>query len=111
MLLESNSRKRPKGGVLMKKYEIMYILLADLSEEERKAEMEGLHQIITNLGGKIVDVDTEKWGLRDFAYPINDLLKGYYVVINVESDAAAIAEFERLSKLNKNVIRHLVIAK
>ena len=47
----------------------------------------------------------------DFAYPINDLLKGYYVVINVESDAAAIAEFERLSKLNKNVIRHLVIAK
>ncbi|OQC11000.1 MAG: 30S ribosomal protein S6 [Tenericutes bacterium ADurb.Bin087] len=95
----------------MKKYEIMYILLADLSEEERKAEMEGLHQIITNLGGKIVDVDTEKWGLRDFAYPINELHKGYYVVVNVESDAAAIAEFERLSKLNKNVIRHLVIAK
>ena len=111
MLLVSNSRNRPKGGVLMKKYEIMYILLADLSEEERKAEMESLHQMITNLGGKIVDVDTEKWGLRDFAYPINDLLKGYYVVINVESDAAAIAEFERLSKLNKNVIRHLVIAK
>lgn len=95
----------------MKKYEIMYILRAELSEEERSAEMEGLHKIITDLGGSIVSVDTENWGLREFAYPINDLHKGYYVVINVEAEVNAISEFERLSKLNKRVIRHLVIAK
>lgn len=95
----------------MKKYEIMYILRAELSEEERQAEIEGLHKIITDLGGNILNVDTENWGLRDFAYPINDLLKGYYVVIDVESDVKAIAEFERLAKLNNKVIRHLVIAK
>ncbi|MFA5485714.1 MAG: 30S ribosomal protein S6 [Bacilli bacterium] len=95
----------------MKKYEIMYILRAELSEEERQAEIEGLHKIITDLGGNILNVDTENWGLRDFAYPINDLLKGYYVVVDVESDVKAIAEFERLAKLNNKVIRHLVIAK
>ena len=95
----------------MKKYEIMYILRAELSEEERQAEIEGLHKIITDLGGNILNVDTENWGLRDFAYPINDLTKGYYVVINVEGDVKAIAEFERLAKLNNRVIRHLVIAK
>lgn len=95
----------------MKKYEIMYILRADLSEEERKAEIESLHKIITDLGGNIVSVDTDNWGLRDFAYPINDLVKGYYVVIMVEGDVKAIAEFERLAKLNNRVIRHLVIAK
>lgn len=95
----------------MKKYEIMYILRADLSEEERKAEIESLHKIITDLGGNVLSVDTDNWGLRDFAYPINDLEKGYYVVIMVEGDVKAIAEFERLAKLNNRVIRHLVIAK
>jgi small subunit ribosomal protein S6 len=95
----------------MKKYEIMYILRADLSEEERKAEIESLHKIITDLGGNVLSVDTDNWGLRDFAYPINDLVKGYYVVIMVEGDVKAIAEFERLAKLNNRVIRHLVIAK
>ncbi len=95
----------------MKKYEIMYILRAELSEEERSAEMEVLHKIITDLGGNVVSVDTENWGLRNFAYPINDILKGFYVVINVEAEVNAISEFERIAKFNKNVIRHLVIAK
>lgn len=95
----------------MKKYEIMYILLAELSEEERKAVMDNLHKIITDLDGKVLSVDVENWGLRDFAYPINDLTKGYYVVIEVEADIKAINEFDRLAKLNASVLRHLVIAK
>lgn len=95
----------------MKKYEIMYILRAELSEEERNTEMEGLHKIITDLGGNVVSVDTENWGLREFAYPINDLHKGFYVVINIEAEVKAVSEFERLAKLNNRVIRHLVIAK
>ncbi|HZJ89259.1 MAG TPA: 30S ribosomal protein S6 [Bacilli bacterium] len=95
----------------MKKYEIMYILLADLGEEERKTVMDNMHKIITDLNGKILSVDVENWGLRDFAYPINDLTKGYYVVIEVEADSKALNEFDRLAKLNTNVLRHLVIAK
>lgn len=89
----------------------MYILLAELSEEERKAVMDNLHKIITDLDGKVLSVDVENWGLRDFAYPINDLTKGYYVVIEVEADIKAINEFDRLAKLNASVLRHLVIAK
>ncbi|MDY0118082.1 MAG: 30S ribosomal protein S6 [Bacilli bacterium] len=91
----------------MRKYEIMYILTADLSEEERKAEMENLHEIITTRGGEILNVD--EWGVRPFAYPINDILKGYYVVVKVAADNEAIKEFERLSKINANVIRHLTV--
>lgn len=91
----------------MKKYEIMYILTADLSEEERKAEMANLHAILTDNGAEVTDVN--EWGVRDFAYPINDLLKGYYVVIKVCADNNAIREFERLSRINPRVIRHLVV--
>lgn len=95
----------------MKKYEIMYILLADLSEEERKAEMENIHSVIVNNGGKVVNVDTEKFGLREFAYPIKDLLKGFYVIVDVEATNETLSEFDRLAKLNSRVIRHIIVAK
>lgn len=95
----------------MKKYEIMYILLADLSEEERKSEMENIHSVIVNNGGKVVNVDTEKFGLREFAYPIKDLLKGFYVIVDVEATNETLSEFDRLAKLNSRVIRHIIVAK
>lgn len=90
----------------MKKYEIMYIVKADLEEEARKAEIEKLHAILTDKGAKISNVN--EWGLRTFAYPIKDMLKGYYVVIKVTADEAALKEFDRLSKIDSNVVRHLV---
>ncbi|MCR5332425.1 MAG: 30S ribosomal protein S6 [Bacilli bacterium] len=90
----------------MKKYEVMYILKADLEEEARKAEIEKLHAILTSNGGQVTNVN--EWGLRNFAYPINDMLKGYYVVIKVTTDEVALKEFVRLAKINQNVVRHLI---
>lgn len=89
----------------MKKYELMYIV-KDLEEEARKAEIEKLHAILTDKGAKITSVN--EWGLRNFAYPINDMLKGYYVVLKVTADKAALDEFARLAKIDSNVVRHLI---
>lgn len=89
----------------MKKYELMYIL-KDIEEEARKAEIEKLHAILTGKGAKITNVN--EWGLRNFAYPINDMLKGYYVVLKVTADKAALDEFARLAKIDSNVVRHLI---
>lgn len=89
----------------MKKYELMYIL-KDVDEEARKAEIEKLHAILTDKGAKITNVN--EWGLRNFAYPINDMLKGYYVVLKVTADKAALDEFARLAKIDTNVVRHLI---
>lgn len=91
----------------MRKYEIMYILMPQLNEEARKAEMEKLHTIITSNGGKVTDV--KEMGMRELAYAINDQFKGFYVVIKVEAENTAINEFDRLSKIDANVIRHLVV--
>ena len=90
----------------MKKYEIMYILKDGLEEEARKALIEKLHSILTNDGGKVTDV--KEWGLRNFAYPINKMTKGYYVVIKVTADQPALKEFARKAKINPNVVRHLI---
>lgn len=89
----------------MKKYEIMYIV-KELDEEARKAEIEKLHAILTGKGAKITDV--KEWGLRNFAYPINKLVKGYYVVIKVTANEEALKEFSRLAKIDQNVVRHLI---
>ncbi len=93
----------------MKKYEIMYILKADLDDAARKAEMEKLHGYLTKGGAKITNVDEANWGLRDLAYEIKKQTKGYYVVLTIECESAeATKEFERLQKIDSNVLRTLI---
>ena len=65
----------------MKKYEIMYIINASLDEAQFTAVQDRLHQTITNNQGTIDNVDD--WGIKEFAYEIDHMKKGHYVVINV----------------------------
>lgn len=92
----------------MKKYEIMYILRADLDETARNEALAKVNAILTDNGAEIVSVD-EKMGLRDLAYPIDDEVKGYYVVLKVNAENVALKEFDRLVKINRNVLRHLIL--
>ena len=92
----------------MRKYEIMYILKADLEEATRKEVMEKLASIITDNGGKVENTD-ESMGLRELAYPIKDETKGYYVVLKVTMGNEAINEFNRLVRINGSVLRHLIV--
>ena len=92
----------------MRKYEIMYILRADLDEASRKEVMDKLAKIITDNGGKVENTD-ESMGLRDLAYEIKDQSKGYYVVLKAELDNTAIYEFNRKVRHNPNVLRHLIV--
>ena len=92
----------------MRKYEIMYILKADLDDASRKDVMDKLAKIITDNGGKVEKTD-ESMGLRELAYPIKDQTKGYYVVLNVSMDNVAINEFNRLVRINPSVLRHLIV--
>lgn len=94
----------------MKKYEIMYILKANLEDADRNQLIGKLHEILSLDGGTIDQVD--EWGVKDLAYEINGDKKGYYVVVTISTDSVnGINEFDRITKINPNVIRHLVIAK
>ena len=92
----------------MRKYEIMYILRADLDEATRKEAMDKLAAIITDNGGKVENTD-ESMGLRELAYPIKEQTKGYYVVLKVSMDNVAINEFNRLVRINPSVLRQLIV--
>ena len=93
----------------MRKYEIMYILSANLTEEERVAIQEKLHGCLT-ANGDTVEVNEKDWGLRELAYQINFQSNGYYVVLSVEAkDDLGIKEFRRICKIETNVLREMVI--
>ena len=52
----------------MAKYEMLYLLNSELSEEAREAEMKKYADIVTSMGGTVES--TDKWGVRKTAYPI-----------------------------------------
>lgn len=94
---------------MMNKYEIMVIVKPNVEDDARAQLSESLKGIITKDNGTIDNV--ADWGLREFAYEIQDFKKGYYTVLDVTALAAAIAEFDRLARINANVLRHMTIRK
>ncbi|HKM23997.1 MAG TPA: 30S ribosomal protein S6 [Erysipelothrix sp.] len=91
----------------MRKYELMYIVKPSLDEEARSAVIEKLHTILSDNGATIDSVD--ELGLRELAYEIKDLTKGYYVVTNFTSDDKALNEFDRLTRINNDVLRFMIV--
>lgn len=90
----------------MKNYELMYILMPDLSEEDIKAENAALQKIITDNGGKLTGVN--ELGMKDLAYEIKKQKKGYYVVVNFSAAGAVNAKFTSLVSLDSKVMRFLI---
>lgn len=93
----------------MKSYQVMYIINPSLDDASRTNVINELHSIITNANGSIDKVD--EWGLKDLAYEINDLRKGYYVVADFTVSVEGLNEFNRLIRINNNIVRHIIINK
>lgn len=91
----------------MRKYEVMYIVNASLEDAKRQEVIENMHGIITNGGGKIVNVDD--WGVKEFAYRIEDMTKGYYMVVTFEADNETVKEFDRLMRINGSIVRYMIV--
>lgn len=90
----------------MRKYEVMYIINESVDAEARGELIESLSKIITDNGGTVTK--TDEWGMRDFAYRIDDMHKGFYVVTTFEADNDCVKEFDRLMRINGNVVRFLI---
>jgi small subunit ribosomal protein S6 len=91
----------------MRLYEVVYILDAALDESAATAKLEAFHELATAHGGEVSAVD--HWGARQLAYPINKQTVGYYVVAHFTAAADALPEFERLLKLDEEVLRYLLV--
>ena len=88
-------------------YESVIIGRQDLTPNQFEELVEGFIKIIENLKGVIKK--REVWGLRNLAYKINKNRKGHYILLNIDSSSEAIVEYERLMRLNEDIIRFLTI--
>ncbi|MBA1392739.1 30S ribosomal protein S6 [Bombilactobacillus bombi] len=89
-------------------YEITYIIKPDIAEEDKKALIERFDNILKDNGAEVMD--SKDWQKRRFAYEIGGYTEGTYHIVNVKaSDQAAINEFDRLSKIDDSILRHMII--
>lgn len=91
----------------MRKYEVMYLIRPTLEQEGVKKIVEDINNVFTNFGATVVEL--KELGLKDLAYEIDHHKKGYYVWMLVEANNDAINEFNRVIRINEEVIRFIVV--
>ena len=90
----------------MSKYELLYLLNNDSTEEVKAAEIAKYEEIVKTMGGVVVS--TDKWGTKKTAYPINYKTEAYYVLMTFEADSNVLTELERVARIDSEVIRRMV---
>lgn len=88
----------------MPKYELLYIIAPDVSEEKREQIIEKFKSLISSKGGNIEGV--EKWGMKKLAYPINFKTEGFYVLVKAQIPAAEVDAISKLMNITDGIMRH-----
>ena len=91
----------------MNHYETVFILTPVLSAEQMKEAVEKFEKILTDNGATIVN--TENWGLRKLAYPIQKKTTGFYTLIEFDAEPTLIKNLEINFRRDERVIRFLTL--
>lgn len=90
----------------MNKYETIFVVNNTIGEEATKALVEKF----TSLIGSNAEVEKiDEWGNRRFAYPIEDLTEGYYVLVKFASNPEFPAELDRIYNITDGILRSLIV--
>ena len=89
-------------------YEAMYILDPALSEEAIAALVAKFKGVV-EANGTVSEID--EWGKRRLAYPINDLMEGYYVLMTFTAAPALPRELDRIFRITDDVMRSMIVCK
>ena len=90
----------------MAKYEMLYLLNNDLTDEAKDAEIAKYEDIVKSMGGAVES--TDKWGTKKTAYPINFKNEAYYVLMTFEADGKVVEELKRVAGIDADVVRRLI---
>lgn len=87
------------------KYELMYIINPNLSEEETAAVVEKFKALVEQNGTL---EEMEEMGKRKLAYEINYISEGYYVLVKFTSGPDFPAELDRVLGITDGILRSLI---
>ena len=88
-------------------YEHVFLARQDLSQAQVDALAAQATEIIEANNGKVTK--TETWGLKSLAYKIERNRKAHYVMLNIEAPGSVVAELERQTRINEDIIRYMTI--
>lgn len=88
-------------------YEHVFLARQDLSQVQVDALAATATEIVEANQGKVTK--TETWGLKSLAYKIKRNRKAHYVLLNIDAPAGVVAELERQTAINEDVIRYMTV--
>ena len=90
----------------MAKYEMLYLLNNDLSDEQKDAKIAKFEGVVTSMGGSVAS--SEKWGTKKTAYPINYKNDAYFVLMTFEANGKVVEELKRIAGIDADIVRRLI---
>lgn len=91
----------------MRSYELVFIVHPDVDGDDLTAVIDRVTELVKRDGGRVVQ--TEPWGMRRLAYPIQKRWEGQYVLMRLELAPQGVSALERGLGLTERVMRHLVV--
>ena len=88
-------------------YEHVFLARQDLAQAQVDALAETATKIVEEGKGRVVK--TESWGLRGLAYRISKNRKAHYVMLEIDAPTGVIAELERQTGINEDIIRYMTV--
>jgi small subunit ribosomal protein S6 len=93
----------------VREYEIVYVIRPDLSDDDRAAKIERIHNLITELNGQLGKV--EDWGKRVLAYEIKHCTDGYYGLAEFQLAPENVKSIEERLNIDEEVLRYQIVAR
>ena len=90
-----------------KDYESLFIIKADLSDEEIEKEIEAVTSIALGDGGTTIELS--KWGKKRLAYTIKKQRYGFYTLFRFSADPKIPEKLTRHFRLNESIIKGMVV--
>jgi small subunit ribosomal protein S6 len=88
-------------------YEVMFIIIPELDEEQVENTISRFRTVIERTGGEPRDVN--HWGRRKLAYEIDHRTDGYYVIMEFTVGERTLVELKRILRVSDDVLRHMVM--
>ena len=93
---------------MSRKYEILYIIRPDISEDDKNALVERFDTLLKDQGAEVIE--SKDWEKKRLAYEIKDYTEGLYHLVELNADNAdALNEFDRLARINRDILRHMIV--
>ncbi len=94
--------------MIMRRYETLMVLHPELPEAQTRETIDRAKRLIEEMGGQVQQM--QEWGMRELAYPIRKLSRGYYVLAEYTASADVVKELERTLKIADEILRFISVA-